>query len=125
MKRALRLFKMSPDAPVEGTALPTDVPSDVEVARQINRVVEPLVRPANERVRWIFPMEGCPPMRLEAGSEFVSSPFSFLLLWHTYWCSVVANHLPFFPAGFVRRVEGQWGAAAEGPSTEGGQLGGQ
>lgn len=68
MKRMLRLFEVNPGASVKGTTLPADTPSDAEVVRWINKALEPAVGPASDRVRWTYPVEGCPPMRPGKGS---------------------------------------------------------
>lgn len=73
MKWVLCLFEMVPDARTEGTVLSIEVPSNSEVARRINCSIEPLIGSSGNRIKWGFPVQGCPPMRLKPGFvEFVS-----------------------------------------------------
>lgn len=75
MERRLPLFKMMVDTPSEGTKLGTSDPSDANIDRYLWDAMEAHKDANRAIITFVFPVPGCPPMRLEPGFIEFMSPF--------------------------------------------------
>jgi hypothetical protein len=91
MARRLPLFKMTVEAPSEGTRLSTLPPGDAKIARWLTEAMDIRKGTDGAVIPYIFSILGCSLMRPEPSfMEFVSSPASTSLS----SCSLLVLHPP-------------------------------